>query len=156
MAKVGEIPSITFKGVNMQNLNIIQDKIKSENIKVLKPQSSYKLEVSVNTSKLGEIPILGNPFLTKFKNGQVTLACIEYSSRKKEDILSLLIEKDSNQLVHLEEDINIWFRRIVSSPRGKGLCWETRPAYLEDLEEMDTNSIADNEASILYKTAFGF
>lgn len=30
MAKVGEIPSITFEGVNMQNLNIIQDKIKSE------------------------------------------------------------------------------------------------------------------------------
>lgn len=156
MAKVGEIPSITFEGVNMQNLNIIQDKIKSENIMVLKQPSSYKLEVSANTSRLGEIQILGNPFLTKFENGQITLACIEYSSQKKEDVLNLLIEKDSNQLVHLEKDTNIWFRRIVSSPRGKGLCWETRPAYLEDLEEMDANSITDNEASILYKTAFGF
>lgn len=139
----------------MQNLNLIQEKIESENIRVLKPQGSYKLEVSVNTSKLGEIPILGNPFLTKLENGQVTLACIEYTSPKQEDKLSLLVRRDSNQLIHADSGINIWFRRLVSAPRGKGLCWETRPAYLEDLEEMDTNSISDSDALVLYKTAFG-
>ena len=140
----------------MQNLNSIQEKIKSKKIEVLKPQSSYKLRVRVITSNLGEIQILGRPFLTKLENGQVTLACIEYSSsQKKEDFLNLLIEKDSNQLIHLEKDTNIWFRRIVSSPNAKGLCWETRRAYLEDLEEMDANTISDSDALILYKTAFG-
>lgn len=139
----------------MQNLNLIQEKIESENIRVLKPQGSYNLEVSVNTSKLGEIPILGNPFLTKFENGQVTLACLEYSSCFKEEYITLLVKEDSNQLVDPEAGIHVWFRRIVSAPKGKGVCWETRPVYLEDLEEMDTNSITNDEALDLYHTAFG-
>ena len=140
----------------MQNLNLIQEKIESENIRVLKPQGSYKLEVSVNTSKLGEIPILGNPFLTKLENGQVTLACLEYSSLKQEECFTLLVKEDSNQLMDPEANIYVWFRRIVSTPKGKGLCWETRPVYLEDLEEMDTNSITNDEALDLYNTAFGY
>lgn len=140
----------------MQNLNLIQEKIESENIRVLKPQGSYKLEVSVNTSKLGEIPILGNPFLTKLENGQVTLACLEYSSLKQEECITLLVKEDSNQLMDPEVSIHVWFRRIVSTPKGKGLCWETRPVYLEDLEEMDTNSITNVEALDLYNTAFGY
>lgn len=140
----------------MQNLNLIQEKIESENIRVLKPQGSYKLEVSVNTSKLGEIPILGNPFLTKLENGQVTLACIEYSSLKQEECFTLLVKEDSNQLMDSEAGIHVWFRRIVSTLKGKGLCWETRPVYLEDLEEMDANSITNDEALDLYNTAFGY
>lgn len=139
----------------MQNLNLIQEKIESENIRVLKPQGSYKLEVSVNTSKLGEIPILGNPFLTKLENGQVTLACLEYSSLKQEECITLLVKEDSNQLMDPEVSIHVWFRRIVSTPKGKGVCWETRPVYLEDLEEMDANSITNDEALDLYNTVFG-
>lgn len=140
----------------MQNLNSIQEKIKSEKIEVLKQHCSYKLRVSVITSNLGEIQILGNPFLTKLKNGQVTLACIEYSSQKKEDCFNLLVKEDSNQLIDPEASIQVWFRRIVTSPNAKGLCWETRLAYLEDLEEMDENAISDRDALILYKTAFGY
>lgn len=140
---------------SISNLSMIQNAIEV-NVGTMKPQSSYTMEVTLNTSKLGEILILGNSFLTKFENGSLTLACIEVNcSNNEPEKLTLSIRPDSNQLIHPDEGVNIVFRRLVSSPRGNGVCWESRPAYLEDIEEMDSNSILAEDAKDLYELAFG-
>ena len=141
---------------SISKLDLIQQTINSK-IGILKQQDSYTVEVTLDTSKLDEILIIGSPFLTKFENGSQTLACIELDANgKRPDQITLVVRSDSNQLIHPEDGINIWFRRLVQSPRGNNVCWERRPAYLEDLEEMDSNTITIIDAIELHEIAFGY
>ena len=140
---------------SISKMDLIQKTINAR-VGVLKPQNSYIVEVTLDTSKLDEILIVGNPFLTKFENGSQTLACIELDANgKKPEQVTLVVRPDSNQLIHPENGVTVWFRRLVQSPRGNSVCWERRPAYLEDIEEMDSNTIDSGDVEELYETAFG-
>ena len=140
---------------SISKMDLIQKTINAR-IGVLNKLFSYKVEVTLNTSTLGQFHIIGNTFLTKFENGIQTLACIELDTVKEHPYtITLTVDQTTNQLIHPENGVHIWFRRLVQSPRGNSVCWERRPAYLEDIEEMDSNTIDNGVAEELYDIAFG-